>query len=42
MVHASVHWKVEDKHEPYKKADEIERKKKRTQKAKVVMELLAM
>ena len=34
MAHASVHWVNEGKHEIYKKADEIENKKKRAQKAR--------
>ena len=34
MAHASVNWKEENKHEIYKKADEIENKKKRGQKAR--------
>ena len=34
MAHASVNWQNEDKHEIYKKADEIQRKKKRAQKAR--------
>ena len=34
MAHASVNWKEENKHEIYKKADAIENKKKRGQKAR--------